>query len=268
MEYTQIPPPETLQHHVRYFWTLESRVMDLTPKTLGPLADGCPGLIFQPAEKGIFYDQDEKQLPEVFLYGQTVKRTALRLVGAFRTTGVCFHPNTLPSVFGFHASELTDACLDLNLLSARLPEQLLHTTQPVAQATLLSAYLLSRIQKTNNPPDRATRYAVSLIMRSGGTSSLKQLQTDLNITERSLERRFNQHVGISPKLFSKICRFQASLHQLRHNQYDKLSDIAYDNGFADQSHFIRTFKAFAGFAPCQFQQQLSELPENAPVLVK
>ncbi len=49
------------------------------------------------------------------------------------------------------------------------------------------------------------------------------------MSERSLERKFNQAIGISPKLFARISRFQESLYQLRAGKYDKLSDVAYEN---------------------------------------
>ena len=54
---------------------------------------------------------------------------------------------------------------------------------------------------------------------------------------------------LAPKHFSKIIQFQVSLNQLQANDYSKLSDIVYDNGFADQSHFIRVIKAYTGKTP-------------------
>jgi AraC-like DNA-binding protein len=54
-------------------------------------------------------------------------------------------------------------------------------------------------------------------------------------------------------LFARICRFQASLNQIRNNDYCRLSDIAYENEYADQSHLIRAFKEFAGISPNKYQ---------------
>ena len=82
------------------------------------------------------------------------------------------------------------------------------------------------------------------------------------MSERNFERKFREYVGISPKLFSRICRFQSSLKQLQESNYEKLSDIAFENNFSDQSHFIRTFKEFAGFSPNQFQQQTNTIVDN------
>ncbi|MNY79127.1 DNA-binding transcriptional regulator ChbR [compost metagenome] len=69
-------------------------------------------------------------------------------------------------------------------------------------------------------------------------------------------------------LFGRICRFQASLNQLRAQSYDKLSDIAFEQEYADQSHFIRNFKEFTGLTPFQFRKSIQETVENFPVLVQ
>lgn len=270
MKFERLPAPDYLKAYVRYFWILESNPIDRSPKALGPLADGCPGIIFQPVENGVFYDQYAKPLPEIFLYGQTIKRTAIYLTGQFKTIGICFHPHALKSIFGFNAHELTDDCLDVNLLSKEfyLSEQLLHTPSAASLIEILSAYLFSQVSKNRIGVDEITHYALSQIIQSKGRVSLTELQKKSALSERSLERRFKQYVGISPKLFAGVCRFQASLCQLKNNQYTKLSDIAFDNGYADQSHFIRTFKDFAGFPPHQLQKQAHQIAGDFPQLIQ
>ncbi len=268
MEFKSILPPASLKDYIQYFWTLESHCAYGSPVALGPLADGCPGLIFQPAGEGAFYEGTHKRLPELFLYGQTVTRTRISLLGRFRTVGVCFFPNTLKPLFGFDAIELTDACLDVGLLSAHLPERMLSAASVDEQIQILAGWLSELVRKTDMPVDALTGFALTRIMGAHGQLSLPQLRHGLGLTERSLERRFNQHVGIPPRLFARVCQFQAALTQLKHSRYALLSDVAYDNGYADQSHFIRTFRAFAGVAPSQWQQQTCGLIDNFPALMR
>ncbi|MFZ6011093.1 MAG: DUF6597 domain-containing transcriptional factor [Bacteroidota bacterium] len=271
MKFEQLQPSGELKEYVKYFWTLQSQRTGLLPKTLGPLADGCPGLLFQPKEQGTFYDQRQKDLPETFLYGQTITRTEIFIIGEFKTTGVCFHPHALKHIFSFSADELTDTCLDVNLISSskdfRLTEKLLNAESPDKQVDTLSAYLMHQIKRNDLTTDNITRYALTEIIQSRGQASLKELQKKLKLSERSFERKFNQYVGISPKLFSNVCRFQASLKQLKNNSYTKLSDIAFDNGYSDQSHFIRSFKEFAGYTPHQFQKKQNLVMENFQVTI-
>lgn len=272
MKHQQIPPPDYLKGYVRYFWTLESNGSTASPITFGPMADGCPGIIFQQSERTMFYSADNQPLPGIFLYGQTIKPTQIHSIAKFGTIGVFFYPTALKAIFGLDAHELTDTCIDLNAFSQKesffLSERLLNASSTAAQIEVLSSYLLARIRKNSLPADALTQYAWGQIMQSKGSLSLRELLSEVRLSERSLERKFNQSVGVSPKLFSRVCRFQASLHQLRTQQYTHLSDIAFDNGYADQSHFIRTFKELSGFSPYQYRKKINEVVTNFPQLVK
>ena len=269
MRYRQIAPPQHLQSHIQYFWTLESDLFDLSVKKFGPLADGCPGIIVQRKDAGAYYDEHRKMLPQLFLYGQTVKRQALYFQGRFETLGICFYPHALKSLFGIDAHELTVSCLDLNLLTARkkdhLEELLLGTNAPPRQIELLSSYLATHARHSKGRVDSATHSVLFDIIRSRGNLSLPDLQHRLGLSERTLERKFQQQVGISPKLFARISRFQASLQQLRTDRHAKLSDIAYDNGYTDQSYFIRSFKEFTGLSPREFKTQTDHIAGSSPI---
>ncbi len=272
MNYQQIQPPNYLREYIRYFWVLESNCIQADPKTFRTIADGCPGIVFQQSEKSAFFDQHKNQLPGIFLYGQTTQSREISTVGTFRTIGIYFYPHALKSVFKLDADELTNSCLDLNELAGKqgfsLSEQLLTLSDAVDQISVLSAYLEALVRKNSSSGDLLTPYALSQIVESNGRISLKKVQEELQISERSFERRFKQTVGIPPKLFARICRFQASLQQLRNHQYQKLSDIAFENDYADQSHFIRSFKEFAGFSPYHYQKQINEVVANFPELKK
>ncbi|RCR65619.1 helix-turn-helix domain-containing protein [Larkinella punicea] len=271
MKFERIQPPACLKDYVRYFWILESSDTDRAPKTFLPLADGCPGLLFQEPDRGTFYGPMQQKLPGIFVYGQTVNTIELYSVGNVRMIGVYFRPDALNSIFGLNASEYTDTCLDLNAWAEEqgvsLLEQLVAIRSAVGKIERLSAYLVDQIKRNTARPDALIPYAVARIIQSKGTVSLKELQKTAHLSERSFERKFNQRVGISPKVFSRICRFQASLSQFRADDFNRLSDIAFDNLYADQSHFIRSFKEFSGFAPNQFQKRSLELVENFPQLI-
>lgn len=263
MNYKQIQPPAYLTDYVQYFWTLESAV----PTTFGTIADGFPGLIFQQGNE-TFY-QNDKHLPGFFLYGQATTFASISSAEQFSTIGVCFYPHALKSVFGLNAHELTDSCLDFDLFSGingdRLNERMLNAPSLKDQIELLSQYLLSQIKLNNTDADGIIHYSLEQMIKSKGGISLKDLYQDLNLSERSFERKFKQSIGVSPKLYARICRFKVSLNQLKTNDYQKLSDIAYENDYADQSHFIRSFKEFAGFSPYQYPKQANVVIENTQV---
>jgi len=261
-------PPDHLQSVVKYFWAFESSGARDAEKTFSAIVDGCPGVIMVQAENDNFRDEQKKKLPEIFLYGQTAAPVRFSASGNVGAVGICFQPHALKSVFGMDAHELTNACLDLDIFSSKkqgkLSERLFDVKGIEGRIDLLSHYLAEKVQNNPYAIDAATHHAISRIVQSFGNVSLQQVQQELNLSERTLERKFKQAVGVSPKLFARIVRFQQSLDQLRQNQYDKLSDVAYGNDYADQSHFIRVFKEFTGFTPLEFRKQVNEVVENFP----
>ncbi|SHL92726.1 response regulator transcription factor [Mucilaginibacter sp. OK098] len=271
MLFQTIMPPPALQSVVRYFWTLEGSSENEQQKTFRTMADGCPGIIYQHADNGTFYQQ-EKQLPELFLFGQTTRYAEISLAGTFNTVGIYFQPNALQCVFNENAEELTDLCVDINLLTNRhgfnLSNQLAEATSANKKVEILSAYLSSQLNRNNRKENSTMEYALNQIIQTKGNIDLGKLQSHLQLSERSFLRNFKQYTGIAPKLFSRICRFQSSLKQLRKTDYNKLSDIAYEQDYADQSHFIRSFKEFSGLSPNQYQKQTNEVVENFSEVLK
>jgi AraC-like DNA-binding protein len=86
-------------------------------------------------------------------------------------------------------------------------------------------------------------------MYNPGTEILSEMLRKLNLNERTFQRLFKKYVGVTPGHYRRICQFQVSFSQLRSNEFNKLTDVAYDNGFADQSHFIRSFREFTQTTP-------------------
>lgn len=270
MNYKTFEPIDALKPYVKYFWCLQNTCSGISQKNFRTIADGCPGLIFQNKDSGIF-SKNDTPLPGIFLFGPTTKYAAINITGNFNTIGAYFYPNALKSVFGFNAFELTDSCLDADMIAQKyalhLSDQLQNISTPENQIKALSFFLMKELN-ANKKDDLLMQHALNMIIFEGGNVSITKLRQHLNISERNFERRFKQYVGISPKLFSRICLFQKTLKQLQNNQFNKMSDIAFDNDYSDQSHFIRTFKEFAGFSPQQYQAQSIELVENFSEVTK
>lgn len=249
-ERQNISIPERLRPFVRQVWTLDASDLSI-------YADGCPGIIFQQTDSSLILNEN-KQLSPVFLYGQTVQPIRIAATGTVKMIVVCFHAHVVHSIFRLSAKEITDDCLDLSLLppvpGINLTEQLWNTVTPEKQTQLLFDYMQQVITRNRSTVDTGMAYAATQLWQSGRQLPLKKLQQTLNLSERTFQRKFEQCIGIPPRLFSKIAQFQSALGQLRSGNFIKLSDVAYDNGYADQSHFIRDFKKFTGLSPLAFQK--------------
>lgn len=84
-----------------------------------------------------------------------------------------------------------------------------------------------------------------------GKVEIKRLAEDQNVSERHLNRLFQQWIGISPKEFTRIMRFQNTFKHMLFTRKRKLAWLAIENGYHDQAHFINEFKTFSGVTPTQ-----------------
>jgi AraC-like DNA-binding protein len=64
------------------------------------------------------------------------------------------------------------------------------------------------------------------------------------MSKTSLERHFLEKIGLTPKMYSRIIRFNKVYQTLQSGDYDKWQDVVYQYNFYDQAHFIKDFKTF------------------------
>lgn len=219
-------------------------------------ADGLPGLMFHHSSHDLLLNDEGQKLSTLFLYGQTVRPIRIMTDGPFRSIVFHFFPHVIKTLFGIHAQELTDHCIDYKSLrikySSELEFRLRDETDVSSQLRQISDSLMPLVAASENVRHETVLIASKKILDSSGEVSLRSLQKELKITERSFERKFLQHVGVTPNLFRRICRFNSSLEELELRRFTNLTDLAHQQGFSDQSHFIRTFKEFTGLAPRQY----------------
>lgn len=256
MDFKYVLKDFKLEPYVKDIFILENS--DITKKSLLPFfADGCPGIMFQQCESDVFLYPKNKKLSEFFLYGQSIQPIKIALNGAYRLIVFQLYPLAAKILLGVNPKELNDDCYDLNLIKhvdmAVIKKRLKGTSDISMQVETIANFISGLIRQSVISPDQKVPLAINLILNSKGKISIKTLRETLRVTERTLQRQFIEYVGISPKQFAKIIQFQSSLNQLSGEVYSKLTDIVYENGYADQSHFIRNFKKYTGKKPSEFR---------------
>ncbi len=230
-----------------------------TTTNLPFFADGFPGLMYHESPNGLYVNPHKKRMPPLFLYGQTIEPIEIEVSGSFQIVIFQLYPFTLKSLFGIDAKSINDNCYDL---TTQAPENLLKELSQVRHFKIkidfLSTYIAEKIEVRKSNFDHSIFSAIEKILLAKGKLGITAIAKEVNLTKRTFERRFLSETGLTPKHFAKIIQFQNSLTQLSVNDYNILSDVVYQNGFADQSHFIRVFKSFTGKTPKQFVTDNSE----------
>ena len=243
-------PPLSIAQYVSGILVIED--FNIHHEFIIPLfANGCPTLVFQtaPALKA------GQKVGHFSLYGQTIRPFELKFKDPFVFIAYFFYPHALKPLFGINSPEITEGYLDVMLLKhardANLEDRLLAAPLLNRRLELIDQYIL-KMATQKAICDEKIVFATSRLRKSNGLYGLGDLKKELHTTERSFQRLFESNIGIAPNLYRRICQFQFAFQQVNQKKVPKLTDIAYDSGFADQSHFIRVFKAFTGLTPNQY----------------
>ncbi|MDB5210309.1 MAG: transcriptional regulator, AraC family [Sediminibacterium sp.] len=247
MQVKNLKPNNRITEYVDRVLVIESYQND-TPILLTLFANGSPTLVFNYATGTI----KNHCTTHLTLFGQTIFPETLIIGEDFTLIAYFFKPYALGSIFGLIARELTDRPVDLNLLAPQktgtLQEQLLNAGTTNNRIAFLDNYITGLIAaaKTESP---VIKYAANKITCNTSVKVLAAVQKEMHMTERTFQRMFEKNLGIAPNLYRRICQFNAAFQQLNNRRYHTLSDIAYENGYADQSHYIRSFKEFTNLTP-------------------
>lgn len=263
MIYREYPPSPEYRDVVERFWSVEDEGSSDAP--VEPiLPDGCPEVVFNLA------DRFERILPiggaetqaSVIVSGQIRSRLLIRPKGRVNLFGVRFQPYAAATFLGVGMSSLTDHIVPLDSVLGQFATDI---ESCVAEAStveeriaVIETAILSR--KIDGNPTIAAA-VTELITRSGGRMPVKLLAAKTGIGERRLERIFDKFVGVSPKVFSRIVRFQALVRKIENAEAIDLLDTALGFGYFDQSHMIHEFKEFAGTSPIAYFEQTHRLSD-------
>lgn len=262
MRYCEIKPQPPLARFIECFWTLESdsKSPACRPETILP--DGCVELIlnFSAPFRELKEAGNEEQQPTLFVVGQMTQPVAIAPTGPVQLIGIRFHPGGTAPFFPIPMHELTNQIVELDAIDPGLALKLTavadNSTSPrkIAAVEACLANYASRFD--NSRLLSVTANAVQV----GGRVTIDQLADAAGISGRQLERRFRHEVGIAPKLFCRILRFQQVFRAVEKNSAG-WAGVAADCGYYDQAHLIRDFQEFARQTPAVFLTHRGQLTE-------
>lgn len=243
MEHKEIKPCLELQPFIHSFWELKGEESDSQWERIYP--DGCPGLI---VNLGDTCTTDNgfvtMEFGKTYVVGSMTSFKDSFINTNTHLVGVCLKPTTFSSFYSYASlNEITDKTIEFDkTLSFNIDKTI---KDPEYH---FNKFLTDRIRKK----DSLLQPVLECIHNSNGKLSIYELAKMNFTTVRQLERNFKTHIGISPKEYSNIVRFQNALSIIKssHNKRSLL-DIAFECGYYDHSHLANEIRRNTGLSPTE-----------------
>ncbi len=237
------------------------------------LPDGAIELIIdldtQP--KTIFEDESAEGFRTVKKAWISGERTRYIVIGAETNqsmVGVRFRPGGAYPFFRFPISELSESVTELDLIWGPLVEEIRDELQeinsPDDRLLRLEAFLLRQVQRSLEP-NRLITFAVHQLQHSPQFLAIRDLASMIGITQKHLISQFEKVVGLRPKSFARVCKFQKVVNLVEQQNPIEWSAIALDCGYYDQAHFIKEFQSFSGLNPSTYLTQRGDYVNFIPI---
>lgn len=249
-------PNSELAEFVKCYWTLESE-KENTPLKNTIVPDGTMKLIFHYGDTYRHHPNIGESiiLPKCFLIGQLTQPYVVEPLGITGSFVVRFHPNGFLPFSTIPIKEMENTAVSLDKLFGKageaLGENILNAKNTSERISFIETFLLNRLADTATI-DHIVKSTIETILAANGQFSVNEHSIQNKINRRQLTRKFSSAIGLSPKQLSKTIRIQATLKTLLTKEVKSFTDLAYENEYFDQAHFIKDFKEFTGLTPKEF----------------
>ena len=249
-------PNFELTEFIKRYWTLDGE-KENTPIKNTIVPDGTMKLIFHYGETYKHHSQSGEItiLPKCFLIGQLTKPYVIEPIGITGSFVVQFKPNGFLPFTTIPIKEMENTAIPLDKLfgenGKKLSEQILNANSTSERIQIIEIFLLGELSNKRTF-DSIVKSTVETIFNANGKFSVNEFSKSKNINRRQLSRKFSSTIGLSPKQLAKTIRIQTTLKALLNEEHTRLTDLAYENEYFDQAHFIKDFKEFTGLTPKEF----------------
>lgn len=238
--YSEYLPAPHLQSYIHCFWELKTIEHFTGTCVYHVVADGCIDLIIN--------CQSFEGITMVGVAGQAFDVPVQSPCAYF---GIRFLPAGIHHFMNFPVSQLQNQMLEISYVNSAWRDwsaQVFEKNNSHDRVGCTNTFLTGLLGRVNANIHPAFLQALYHILLSGGDLPI-QKKAAAWISPRQLQRLFNEHIGCTPKLFSRIVRFQKILHHYTGPKPKKDNFIFYHHGYSDQAHFIKEFKQLYGNTP-------------------
>jgi len=271
MTYRAYIPRPPLSQFVELFWSYEGYEPPHDIERVVPT--GTMQLILSLGERELRVCDRRDHSRFRSLGGSLISGTHSRFVvidaaGTASTVGVHFKAGGAHPFLGVAADELRDADVPLDALwgtkAAELRNRLLEAGTPEARFRVLERALLAQAARP-----LAHHSAVALALEEFRSTPrvrpVKEVVEHTGLSQRRFIELFRQEVGLTPKLFCRVLRFQEVIRLIGSGRRAEWAEVALSCGYFDQAHFVRDFREFSGITPTEYLASRGEHPNHVPL---
>jgi AraC-like DNA-binding protein len=262
MRYLELEPSPPLRPFVACLWILEGAGNPAAgPRPIFP--DGRAELIVHYGDRFRRSDDGNHEQARGFLVGQIDR--AIRLQEGTRVGVVAARlaPAGVAAMARESAAGITGRVVEITAVAGadgrRLVERVHEARSDRERLAALERFLLSWLTPAAAPDPRVGA-CVRLLHATGGRARIDRVAGSVGLSTRQLHRRVQECVGLAPKPFAQIVRFQRAMAALGAGQ--PLTDTAVACGYHDHAHFTREFRRLGGMPPSAFLRHPSPLAEH------
>ncbi len=261
--YREYYPAKPLADYIECYWVLRCSPHELNEREL-IIPGGRVELLFNLGSalhwfRGSF-DGEGDRYTESIIVGQRDRFYHVGFASVAHVVGVRFKAGGFSSYTRTPLAEIQNKILSVDCLLQKdfrfLAEKLSGIASEERMINELEKMLLASILSTYD--SKQILSAVKLIHHSPDIQAIDRITKETGIHYKALERKFLRYVGYTPKTYTRILRFYRTAKQLLEKN-KKLTCIGLENGYFDQSHFIREIKSFTGLSPKKFQQRDNQM---------
>jgi AraC-like DNA-binding protein len=205
-----------------------------------------------------------RQLPRAIVVGVRARFEVIDTADMKELVGVVFNPGGFTRLFRERSDLFFEQSIGLEDLSAarRLIEPLNEAATPALKLGRLEQ-CLSSLVKPDMRRSELVDHAIHLFGNRGLTVS--QCAQSVGVSERRLSQVFREEVGIAPKTWCRVSRFQAVVRALHKGIDVPWAELALRCGYYDQSHFANDFRAFSGIDPTTYSANRGLWHNHVPI---
>jgi AraC-like DNA-binding protein len=243
-------PNGQLKDYIEYIWYMK---WDLSTDS----ALTCI-VVPNPCTKLVVLQQNEITYNPIVI-GPKQKGELFNLQGTGATIGFDFKPGALYSILGKSMNNWPETGFKGEELFKDLPlssDKIWNEINLTEWLEKVESYLLNH--KLNHAPKNSFKQITMTIdnFLENPDKTLEDLAQQAGVSLRTLQRIFNEEVGLSPRDLLRVARFNKAIQQIGHDDFKTFANTAVDSGFFDQPHMVNEFKKLIATSPSKFRRYL------------